>query len=394
LGPAVPPTDRTQEPVFAIQRTVWRRHEGRWLSLPGADPVRSFHDRPTAEAAAREMEWDLRRRVNPFLCGAAALHYQTSFDAARLYDWCLDHGLDPPGVTADSAAWAAWWETHQEGFTPAQRAAVWEVLDRVRFFRVVEAEPAEPMHLVALPHFENDPVPSVGSPERYVGCTPDMLVRSVGTADSLCHELYVNRVVESGMYGVHGRTHVFWRRPEVEPFGTDEETIPYETHPTYFVEHRPLGLTTARPPTPGRDVFIVLRRGWRIEEGGQPGSWRWTMTHARTCGRPVAAFGTLAAADAHMAWLEAEARQYPSPFRFGNHLEWGTLDASRAWGVLSLMAPITFTNQWSDYLAADRQWNEWWDAAAPHLTADQMETVWSLFDNLRFYEVVAVEFRE
>ena len=62
--------------------------------------------------------------------------------------------------------------------------------------------------------------------------------------------------------------------------------------------------------------------------------------------------------------------------------------------MLSELAPIRFTNQWSDYLAADRQWNEWWDAAAPHLTADQVATAWSLFENLRFYEVVAVEFRD
>jgi hypothetical protein len=380
------------DPVYTLFRHVWRRHEGRWLSLPGADPVRLFHDRPTAEAAAREMEWDLRRRVNPFLCGAAALHYQTSFDAARLYDWCLDHGLDPPGVTADSAAWAAWWDTHPEGFTPAQRAAVWEVLDRVRFFRVVESEPAEPMHLVALSHFESDPVPSYG-PERYVGCTPYMLVRSVGTANSLCNHLYIDRAAQLG-YIWNPPADFSWSIRDVDTFGTDEIPTAYDIDPLFSTEHRPLGLTSARPPTPGREVFVVLRRGWRVEEGGQSGSWRWTMTHARTCGRPVAAFGTLAAADAHVARLEAEARQYPSPFRFGPHLEWGPLDASRAWGVLSVIAPIDFTNLWSDYTAPDRLWNEWWDAAAPHLTAEQVETAWSLFENLRFYEVVAVEFRE
>jgi hypothetical protein len=162
----------------------------------------------------------------------------------------------------------------------------------------------------------------------------------------------------------------------------------------FYVEHLPLGLTSDRPPTPGREVFVILRRGWRIEEGGLPGSWRWSPTHARSCGRPVAAFGTQAAADASMARLELEARQYPSPFRFGNHLEWGTLHASGAWGVLSEMHPINFTNQWSDYLASDRQWNDWWDTALPYLSAEQVEITWSLFENLRFYEVVAVEFRE
>jgi hypothetical protein len=389
-------------PDFVLHRLVWRRYRDGWLSLPGSDPIRTFTDRATAEATARDLEWDLRGRVNPFRCGGPRLHYQTAFDAARLFDWCLDHGLDPPGVTDDSATWAAWWDTHREVFTATQRAAVWEVVDRVRFYRVEEAEPAEPMHLVALPHFENDPVPSIGAPERYVGCTPYMLVRRVVTAENLCESLFADRVIEAMDDALDYSRRAGWTIPEEDPFGSDEPSgwydlsfdWQYQLGPVYFAEHRPLALISDRPPTPGREVFVVLRRGWRIEEGGLPGSWRWSATHARSCGRPVAAFGTQKSADEHMARLEAEARQYPSPFRFGNHLEWGTLHASGAWGVLSNMFPINFTNQWSDYLASDRQWNDWWDAAVPHLSAEQVETAWSLFENLRFYEVVAVEFRE
>lgn len=382
--------------VFVLHRLVWRRYRDGWLSLPGSDPVRTFADRGTAEATARDFEWDLRGRVNPFRCGGPRLHYQTAFDAARLYDWCLDHGLDPPGVTDDSAAWAAWWDSDQEGFTPAQRAAVWEVLDRVRFYRVEEAEPAEAMHLVALPHFESDPIPSYG-PEQYVGCTPYMLVRQPVIADGLCNELYVDRLGELGWYASSGSTDSSWEIPDHDPFGAGEPITSYTAYDLermYYVEHRPLGLTSERPPTSGREVFVVLRRGWRIEEGGLPGSWRWSPTHARSCGRPVAAFGTQTSADEHMARLESAAREYPSPFRFGNHLEWGTLHPGGGYGVLSEMARIDFTNQWTDYTATDQLWNEWWDAAVAHLSAEQVETAWSLFENLRFYEVVAVEFRE
>jgi hypothetical protein len=379
-------------PVFVLHRLVWRLYGDGWLSLPGSDPVRTFADRATAEATARDLEWDIRGRVNPFRCGGPRLHYQTAFDAARLYDWCLDHGLDPPGVTDDSATWAAWWESHREGFTATQRAAVWEVLDRVRFYQVVEAEPAEPMHLVAFPYFESDPIPSSG-PEMYVGCTPYMLVRSVQTADSLCHQLHIDRIAALGFVW-NPQPHFSWRIPEAEPFGVGESPAVYAADPVYYTEHRPLALTSGRPPTPGREVFVVLRRGWRIEEGGLPGSWRWSPTHAKSCGRPVAAFGTQAAADSHMAQLEVEAGQYPSPFRFGNHLEWGTLHPGGGYGVLSEMARIDFTNQWTDYTATDQLWNDWWDAAVPHLWVEEVETAWSLFENLRFYEVMAVEFRE
>jgi hypothetical protein len=289
--------------------------------------------------------------------------------------------------------WKEWWRAHEPQFTDPQRAAVWEVLDRVRFYRVVESEPAEPMHLVALPHFENDPIPSVGWPEQYVGCTPYMLVRRPATADGLCRELYIDRLGELGLYVDRLPADFSWSIPDYDPFGTDEVPTAYETVPVYYAEHRPLGLTSARPPTPGREVFVVLRRGWRVEEGGT--SWlRWSPTSARSDGRPVIAFGTQAAADAHMARLEAEARSYPSPFRFGPPHEWGPFHASHIWGVLSPMHPIVFANQWTDYKASDRAWANWWDTAVPHLTAEDVELVWSLYENLRFYEVVAVEFRE
>ena len=99
--------------VFTIERLNWRRTAVRWLVLPGADRVATFADRAAAEADAREREWAVRRRVNPFRCGGPFLHYLTSFDAVRLHDWFLDAGLEPPGVTADSAAWADAWARAQ-----------------------------------------------------------------------------------------------------------------------------------------------------------------------------------------------------------------------------------------------------------------------------------------
>src|SRR5437764_914642 len=76
---------------------------------------------------------------------------------------------------------------------------------------------AEPMHLVALPHFENDPVPSIGAPERYVGCTPYMLVRRASTADGLCRELHIDRAAELGEYW-RGAPTESWLIAEPDPF--------------------------------------------------------------------------------------------------------------------------------------------------------------------------------
>jgi hypothetical protein len=384
------------DPVYVLERLNWRAAvpRGLWLRLPGTDPLATFPDRPTAESAAREREWAIRRRVNPFRCGGEYLHYQTSFDPARLHDWFLDLGLEPPKPTTDSTAWAAVWDRALPQMTDAQRAAAWEVLDRVRFFRVVERPPGERMHLVALPHFEEDPVTFPRTGPRYVGSTPYMSVRRRATADDLCHQLYATRLTSEGGYVGHVAMPMLWAAPDPDPFGEpDAEDTPPDKAGTDFAEHRPLDLVTTRDPTPGHTVYVVLRRHWRLELTDAD-FWRWSLTQTKTCGRPVAAFDTLAAADALIAELEAEARRYPSPFRFGPPHEWSYSHASAIWGVLDKMAPIEFANVWNDFTAQDRLWGRWWDEAVLILTPDEITTAWGLYDRLKFYEVVAVEYRE
>src|SRR5262245_43443949 len=152
-------------PVFTLERLNWRPAARGYLLLPGADRVESFADRADAEATWREREWELRRCINPFRCGGPFLHYQTSFDAARLHDWFLDAGLESPGAISASEPWASVWDREQTLMTDAQRAAAWESLDRIRFFRVTEGPAGRPIHLVANPHYEEDP----RSEERRVG---------------------------------------------------------------------------------------------------------------------------------------------------------------------------------------------------------------------------------
>ena len=262
--------------------------------------------------------------------------------------------------------------------TDAQRTVAWEALDRVRFFRIDEGPATQPLYLVAHPHYERDPfVPGFWG-QDYVGSTPYMLVRRYVTADDLCHQLYVDRIVREGVYSDWYSTQS-WTRTDVAPFGTVEsdEGPRYETEPGFYAEHYPLELVSDRGPTPGQTLYVVLRRHWRLEMFEHKG-WRWSPTEARSCGRAVVAFDTLAAADARIAILEAEARTYPSPFRFGTPHEWGPLDASHHWGMLSNLAPINFTSLWDDYEAPDRLWNHWWDEAVPAFTPEDISLAWSL----------------
>jgi len=378
--------------VFTLERLNWRSAGREWLCLPGADRLESFADRADAETMLRDREWELRRRINPFRCGGPFLHYQTTFDAARLHDWFLDAGLDPPGPTADSQAWAAVWDRDYPAMTHAQSAVAWEALDRVRFFRIGAGPPGDSFHLVVRPHFEQDPiVDPYRWQERPVGGTPYMLVRHRSTADDLCHQLFVDSI---RAYLRPGDTAPAWEQPERDPFAGEEAVAadPYVRGPTYYAEHRPLELFGNGRPTPGQTKYVVLRRHWRLVSSDD--FWRWCLTEAKSCGHAVAAFDTLAAADAFIAELEVEARTGPSPFRFGPPHEWGILDAGRIWGVLSEMFPINFASQWTDYTATDQLWNRWWDDAVTTMSADDIALTWSLYDRLRFYEVVAVEYRD
>lgn len=94
----------------------------------------------------------MRAKVNPFSCGGPALHYQSHLDAGRLRDWLLDAGIDPPPAD-ELIDWHTWYESAQ--FRAPQRAAVWQALDRVRFFRVVE-RPASARTAFVVMHREWD----------------------------------------------------------------------------------------------------------------------------------------------------------------------------------------------------------------------------------------------
>jgi len=49
---------------------------------------------------------------------------------------------------------------------------------------------------------------------------------------------------------------------------------------------------------------------------------------------------------------------------------------------------------WDNYQGTDALWIHWWDEVSPLMSVEQIAIVWGLYDRLRFYEVVAVEYRE
>lgn len=130
---------------FVVKRLNWAEdYGGKLRRQPGEVALASFDARDAADAECATREAHFRAAVNPFECGPA-VHYWTHLDEPRLRDWLMDHGIDPPAAKSDGAAnWPAWWKKNQKALGAAGRAAVWEALDKVRFFAVRE-EPAKPV---------------------------------------------------------------------------------------------------------------------------------------------------------------------------------------------------------------------------------------------------------
>jgi hypothetical protein len=130
---------------FVLKRLKWaERYDGRMTRQPGEVAVASFATAEEAEAERARREAGMRAKVNPFACGPAA-HYWTHLDEPRLRDWLMDRGIDPPEPKKDGTTnWADWWKRNQKKLGPAKRAAIWDVLDKVRFF-AVRQEPARPV---------------------------------------------------------------------------------------------------------------------------------------------------------------------------------------------------------------------------------------------------------
>jgi hypothetical protein len=136
--PEAPPEAGTH---FVVERLNWRRSRGdTFYRYPGQTRVASFATAAEAEAFRRVEEAKARGAVNPFAGTLAPPTDQTNMPEGVLCDWLQDHGIDPPTPDKKTGKrnWAKWWGKQSSRWTADQRAAAWEVLDRVRFFRVSE----------------------------------------------------------------------------------------------------------------------------------------------------------------------------------------------------------------------------------------------------------------
>lgn len=118
-------------PRFLLVRYNWRRDGNNLVRLPGSNVVAAFETADAADAVCRNREMEARGFVgNPFRLSPP----HTSMPDPVFRDWLADHDLTPPA----DGDWVYWWDATAPYWTDRQSAAVWQALDRFRFFAVTE----------------------------------------------------------------------------------------------------------------------------------------------------------------------------------------------------------------------------------------------------------------
>jgi len=101
-------------------------------------PVKLFASKRNAEQFRTEREAKAQQARNPFLHGED-LADLTSMPSGVFLDWLTDAEIQSPSVSPfNPTTWFHWWQG--DDLTEEQRARIWQVLDKVRFFTVVRLE--------------------------------------------------------------------------------------------------------------------------------------------------------------------------------------------------------------------------------------------------------------
>jgi hypothetical protein len=104
-------------------------------------PEAVFLDRDAAERERARRELTAREVLNPFWLGGVSTVSSLSEDKFRARLPELGFSPLPPKPNSwDATYLAAWWDEESANWTAEQRSAVWDLLDKVRLFEVVEVE--------------------------------------------------------------------------------------------------------------------------------------------------------------------------------------------------------------------------------------------------------------
>ena len=362
--------------------------------LPASYPVASFATHAAAEAERRRLERKARKGVNPFAMGGPALFYQTSLDAGRLNDFLLDHGVKPPArPEAGHAAWLEWWKAKHKGMSAAEREVVWQALDKVRFYEVVE-RPAvvyatlEIAWKVGVERGEDMPCDCEGGYVRQLFRSSAPALRAAAELDEQLRER------ERRDFENEEATHAGYEVVRLIPLKGTRKRRSVNTAP--FAE-------LVEVPMPEGDVgataYLLQRRPFE-PEGGICTNYNGDPTEGVVA---LALYATKEAAEAERRRREQEAHRLVSPFDFPpphyslfdiTKLSYQQLKARvKRLGLPLPVRPkgthvrpeLGVTEYWPEL------WLTWWDEHVDAMIDEQREGLWGLLDRLELFSVAEVK---
>lgn len=140
--------------LYLVQRLAWRPvvryDDGRAVteqheSAEGV-PVRAFETKAEATKYAKHLTAEARRELNPFQFTYCDLERLTGASDKELIRAVEKAGLPAPAERveprwgSESIDWLRWYDDLADTLIDAERDAIWDLLDRLELYRVVDVE--------------------------------------------------------------------------------------------------------------------------------------------------------------------------------------------------------------------------------------------------------------
>jgi hypothetical protein len=132
-------TKRTTRKAYLIQESGWDYNDEYYYRGGAEDDkvVTAYRSRARAEAEKRQQEERARHGKNPFEWGG---FWSTSRTEEEFLEIVAELGLPPPRFEFGCYQWMSWWSEHERRMTTEQKTRIWEAMDLVHFYEVVEVE--------------------------------------------------------------------------------------------------------------------------------------------------------------------------------------------------------------------------------------------------------------
>ena len=140
--------------LYLVQRLAWctayNKELGRGVcqqhESPEGVPVRAFDTKAKAVKHAKQLTAEARQELNPFQFTYQDIEAIVEGDEDDLIAALAKHGLPSPQQVAITSYgshlidWPRWYDDLADTLTDAERDAIWNLLDRLELYRVVEVE--------------------------------------------------------------------------------------------------------------------------------------------------------------------------------------------------------------------------------------------------------------